>query len=245
MHISDVISDDMVLKGAYTEVRKAFSQLTDLKWLIEDLENNKFAYRQLLDTTHAECGYNNGTITIALNPLLKDYFIALSHYTSFELKAYNNFNAWYSMRLYEILSAFKDKGYWMVEINEFRKFMDCENKYVGNDSVMIFRTTTKALEELKGTDCEFTVKILREKNPMKKGQPAIIGLGFTLKNRILKTIPERWYEDPEHADVFNRLKKYKVTEYNIIKYAGLIGFKECKELAFSDTHLTLPTIFSV
>ena len=119
MHISDVVpSTD---SDFYAKIKKAFDELTDLKWLIEDIETKYFSFRHLLNTSDANCSYKDGIISIVLNPLLKPYFITLAHYSIYELKYYMHFTSWYSLRMFELLSAFKDTGIWWVSIEEFRK----------------------------------------------------------------------------------------------------------------------------
>ena len=60
LHITDLVDNDAHLPSVYKEAKKAFDQLTDLKWLIEDLENKRFAFRHLLNTSDAKCGYKDG-----------------------------------------------------------------------------------------------------------------------------------------------------------------------------------------
>ena len=153
----------MLIYHLSTKKQKAFDQLTDLKWLIEDLENKRFAFRHLLNTSDAKCGYNDGTITVVLNPLLKDYFIEMAHYTTYDLKWSMSFSSWYSMRLFEILSAYRDTGVWYVSISEYRKLMDCENKYPEQKD-LIKKTTEKALVELEKTNMAFSVETILDKN---------------------------------------------------------------------------------
>lgn len=231
IHVSDIVADNQTQNVVYSKVKNAFDELTDLKWLIEDLDNGRFAYRHLLNTSHAECGYNKGVITVALNPLLKDYFIALSHYTIYELKWYMTFTSWYSMRLYELLSAFKDSGYWIVSVNEYRKLMDCEKKY-NNSSLLLQKTTSEALTELASTDLAFSVDSVRDNDPKIRGRKPIIAYKFKLEKVKAKKIPKEWFQfSDEHRKVLEKLmKRYLVTESNILRYAKDITLKGCKDL---------------
>ena len=195
------------------------------------MENEKFAFRHVLNTSDARCGYEKGVITIVLNPLLKPMFIALSHYTTYELKWYMTFKSWYSMRLYGLLSAFKDTGYWEVDIDKYRALMDCENKYKNNDTVLILKTTEEAIFELEATDMAFTVETVKDKPKGVAGRKSIVGLIFRLKKVQIKAIPNDWYNNPEHSKLLEKMqKRYKISEVNIIKYANAIGIKSIKEL---------------
>lgn len=231
LHITDLV-DNGDSSSIYEQTKKAFNELTDLKWLIEDLGNKRFAYRHLLNTSDAKCGYNNGTITVVLNPLLKDYFIEMSHYTTYDLKWSMSFSSWYSMRLFELLSAFKDTGYWYVSIDEYRKLMDCESKYP-EPKDLINKTTAKAIVELEKTNMAFTLEPVLDKTHRGRGRKPIIAIEFKLKKPQvkIKQVPEDWYKNPDHAKIIQRLKvRYKVSEVNIVKYGNAIGTSEIKEL---------------
>ena len=231
LKITDFVPPDMVHGQVYKYVKKAFDDLTDLKWLIEDLENDKFAYRHLINTSHAKCGYDSGTITIALNPLLKDYFIELSHYSTYDLKWSMVFKSWYSMRLFEILSAFKDKPFWVVSLDEYRQLMDCESKYKESKD-LIKKTTSEPLAELEPTDVAFTVEEIKDDSSTKKGRKATVALKFHLKKFKPKANLDDWASfSVEHSKTLERLtKRYKVSEHNILTYAKIIGMKTIREL---------------
>lgn len=233
LHITDLVDDNAHLPSVYKEAKKAFNQLTDLKWLIEDLENKRFAFRHLLNTSDAKCGYNDGNITVVLNPLLKDYFIEMAHYTIYDLKWSMTFSSWYSMRLFEILSAFKDTGVWWVSISEYRKLMDCENKYPEQKD-LIKKTTAKALLELEPTDMAFTFNPVLDENHLGRGRKPVIALDFRLKKIQSKQIPNEWYKEPEHAKILEKMKKrYEISDANIAKYSNTIGLKDIRKLLTS------------
>ena len=232
MHVRDVTSPDMDMTSAYKEVKQAFDELTNLKWLIEDPENREFYYRHLIDTTDPETGYRDGEITIALNPILKPYFLALAHYTVFELKFYMHLKSWYSMRLFELLSAFRDTGVWRVPIEEYRQLMDCKDKYP-NVTDLINRTTSEPLEELSSTSLAFEVTPIRETaGPKERGRPAITALEFRLKKVQLKKVPVEWLEfSDEYRLVLDKLiHNWKVSEANIVRYAQAITLAGTRKL---------------
>ena len=156
MHISDVVPTTD--SDFHAKVKKAFDELTDLKWLIEDISTKYFAFRHLLNTSDVNCAYKDGTISIVLNPLLKPYFIELAHYSIYELKHYMHFSSWYSLRMFELLSAFKDTGIWWVSIDEFRQLMDCEKKYPLTKDLLKY-ALTEPLHELESTDLAFVMTI--------------------------------------------------------------------------------------
>jgi plasmid replication initiation protein len=229
-HVTDFLTEEETGTKIYSAVKRSFIELSNLNWLIEDLENKKFAVRHLLNTSDVRCGYDNGTITIVLNPILKPYFIALSHYTTYDLKWYMTFKSWYSMRLFELLSAKKDTGLWVVTIEDYRKLMDCEGKYKEAKSLII-KTTAEPLLELERTDMAFTFEEITEKVRGAKGRPPIVALKFKLKKVQLKKIPSD-VDIPAHTQkIIERLKnRYQVSEANIVKYLKAIGTSEARNL---------------
>jgi plasmid replication initiation protein len=113
-------------ENAYREVEVALRELVATSWEFKDVENEKWQIRHLLDTTKEQpVGYQNGVITVLLNPQLAPYFIQIAHYTTYRLDSYLKLRSWYSMRLYEILAAFRDTGVWEVGLDEYRQLLDC------------------------------------------------------------------------------------------------------------------------
>ncbi|WP_134391352.1 replication initiation protein, partial [Flavobacterium psychrophilum] len=222
MHICDFLAKDQEPSSIYSDVKKAFRELITMYWEFEDIENKTFYPRNLLNTSDVRCGYKNGIITIVLNPILKPYFIGLSHYTSYDLKWYMTFSSWYSMRLFELLSANKDTGVWRVDIDKYRVLMDCEKKHKLTKD-LINKTTAEPLLELERTDMAFTFEEITEKVRGAKGRPPIVALEFRLKKIQLKQIPD--VKIPENTQkIIDRLQnRYQVSEPNIVKYLKAIG----------------------
>lgn len=230
MHISSVISNADV--DAYTKIKAAFIELSQLHWLLEDLEKKRFEVRHLLNTSDINCRYEDGYITVVLNPILKPYFIELAHYTIYELKHYMHFSSWYSLRMFELLSAFKDTGVWWVAIDEFRLLMDCEKKYP-NQHDMLKKTLTEPLQELEATDLAFTYEPVFDMYSHSRGRKPVIALEFQLKKARPKNIPKEWFEfSDEHKKVLLRLRIWQVTDANIVRYAKAIGLERANKLLY-------------
>lgn len=230
MHISSVISNTDV--DAYTKIKAAFIELSQLHWLLEDLEKKRFEVRHLLNTSDINCRYEDGYITVVLNPILKPYFIELAHYTIYELKHYMHFSSWYSLRMFELLSAFKDTGVWWVAIDEFRLLMDCEKKYP-NQHDMLKKTLTEPLQELEATDLAFTYEPVFDMYSHSRGRKPVIALEFQLKKARPKNIPKEWFEfSDEHKKALLRLRTWQVTDANIVRYAKAIGLERANKLLY-------------
>ncbi len=235
MHIKDIVSESNVDRyTAYKEVKKGLKDLMVQIWEFEDIRTNRFAPKHIVDTSKNlaedgfEFGYNNGVITIILNPALKAFFLHLGHYTTYSLSDYMKFKSWYSMRLYEILEAYKDTGQWFVKIDEYRILMDCQNKYP-QPKDMIKYTLNEPLQELKGTRMEFEYSLIYPKEKS-RGRPPIVALEFRLKNVELRKIPKHWYEDENNARLIEKLKEFKVSEANIVKYGPYIPMRQTSKM---------------
>lgn len=232
MHVTDVIPQNSDKSSAYKEIKTAFNELTDLKWLIEDIDKQRFQYRHLLNTSDVNCGYDNGNITIVLNPILKPYFVEIAHYTTYELKYYMHFSSWFSMRIWETLSAFQDSGVMIKTVDELRQILDGDEKYADNPTKFIEKTLAKPIEELANTPLAFTYEILLDKSHKGRGRKPIWGVRFDLKNKIPKEIPKAWYQySDEHKNILKLLKdRWKIPEKDITKYIKAIGMERAKEL---------------
>ncbi len=230
MHITDFLAKDQEPSSIYSDVRTAFRELTIMQWEFEDVTNNTFEIRNLLNTSDVRCGYKKGNITIVLNPILKPYFLGLAHYTTYDLKWYMTFSSWYSMRLFEILSANKDTGVWHVDIDKYRILMDCVGKYKETKD-LIKKTIAEPLLELEKTDLAFTVEEITEKVRYAKGRPPIVALEFRLKKVQSNKIPTD-VEIPETTQkiIDKLMKKYQVSEANIKKYLKAITTVETRKL---------------
>jgi plasmid replication initiation protein len=231
MRATDIIPDEKTNEAIYSRAKEAIEELLKQIWIVENPIEKKFRGYHLIDTTkdHEE-HYKNGSIRIALNPLLKPFFIELSHYTTYELKWYMTFKSWYSMRLFEILSAFKDTGIWIVSIEEYRKLMDCEKKYPKMNDLIKY-TLTEPLEELEKTDVAFSYSPILDANNRGKGRKPIVALEFKLKKVTPKKIPQGWFQfSDEYKRVLEGLLNYGISEQHITKYAPHIGMEGVKEI---------------
>lgn len=231
--VSDIIkpTDKLGSRNPYSYIKEAMDEMMDMKWKIENKEKKKYIPRHLINSADANWGYDNGIITVVLNPLLKDLFLELSHYATLELKWIMTFESWYSARLFELLSAFDDNGYWIVSLEEFKELMDSTDKYKSNSgSKVIKKLTSAAKKELANTPMAFDVEGLEDTFTRgKRGRKKIVALKFTLTKWKPKTSIADFEEN--YQEVLNDLnKKYKIKEKALVKYAKVIGIKEAKIL---------------
>ena len=229
--VSD-LGDLAGVKIGYDQMKKSFQEMLSISWLIENARQDAFVAKQLLNTSSPDidCEYRNGVITLVLNPTLTPFLTNLSNYTNYQVKWYMTFSSWYSTRMYEILSSYKSTGWWYVELDEYRKLMDCENKHKATHD-LIRKTLYEPLEELKGTDCEFTYEEVKAP-AVGRGRRPVVALKFHLKHTSLKEIPQKWKDkSPEHKKVIEEMTKvWKVNEKNFIDYIEYVKLDGAKKL---------------
>lgn len=252
---ADIIRETGLQKAqVYKTMRSIIFELMNVAFYFESEKDDIILPRHLIDTTRWDepVRYKDGVLTLAFNPTLRDMILELAHYSNFELEAYMKFSSWYSMRLWEILSAFKDTGWWEVSIEEYRNLMGCGIEYSDkgnprkdkkgnfkyikypNTSDMIRKTTSEPLKELKNTELEFLVEPIRE--AIGRGRPQITKIRFDLVE-ALKTPEERierWCKlSKQFADLYPRLKKWEISDENIVKYNKAIGLKKTNSLLWA------------
>lgn len=249
--ISELAEKSNLAMGTlYHYVEAALRELATMAWEFQkprdsgDPKDCEWYLRNLLDTTKEErVGYRNGIVTVLLNPQLAPYFIQIAHYSQYQVENYMHLRSWYSMRFFEILSAFRDKGEWVVSIDDYRQMMDCwyEKDVYGNvrknkkgcpvmkyprTADLVAYTTTEPLTELEGTGLAFDYKPIYETGGGRRGRPKILALRFKLRHPQSKDLPEKWFENPTLASAIGLLREFKVNDRNIKLYFEAIGSKE-------------------
>lgn len=239
---------DLSPQNAYSYAKKAVYELAHVQWEFEDLESDSYYVLSLLDTTKKRrVGVHEGVVTIMLNPELAPYFLKIAgQYSIYKLDGYMGLNSWYAMRLFEILSFWKDTGWWEVSIDEYRQLMDCgpeldkfgqpkKNKQgvvkmkLAKTTHLIEQTVVTAQKELASTPYAFTYHPIYEARQT-KGRPKIIKLRFEHVHKVLTKIPASWLADKNTGPIIRKLQEFKVSEANIAKYLGVLGQKESSRL---------------
>ncbi|GAB4044803.1 hypothetical protein GCM10028774_65440 [Spirosoma jeollabukense] len=249
--IADIITDSGITKEtAYKEVQGALRELLAAIWEFESIDKSEWFARHLLDSTKERAvGYKDGVITVLLNPQLEPYFIQIAHYSTYQLNNYMGLKSWYSMRFFEILSAFRDTGMWCPTIEQYRQLMDCAQEKDKRGKVkrdkngnarmkypdtrdLINRTITEPLEELASTNLAFSYEPVYETDRMTRGRKKITGFKFTLKRKQDGKIPEFWLQHTVVSQVVANLRAWKVADKNIALYLEDIGTKTANKLIY-------------
>lgn len=249
--ITDVASEGGIAKGtAYHEAKTAIRELVKVVWEFESLDKKQWYARHLLDTTkEMPIGYHDGIVTVLLNPQLEPYFVQVAHYSTYQLNNYMTLKSWYSMRFFEILSAYRDTGVWSPTMEQYRRLMDCWYELDKHDKIktdksgtpklkyadtkdLIARTTVEPMAELAGTPLAFTYEPVYETNRQTTGRKKIVGFKFIMKKAQTGKIPEYWMNYPVVAKVVADLRSWKVTDKNIALYLEDIGTKAANKLIY-------------
>ena len=225
-------------KAAYKYAKMAVDELADVRWNFEDLEKQIYIPRHLLNTSLPAAQASRvegGLITIVLNPALAPYFVNLADsYTSFNLDDYMGLRSWYAMRLYEILASWHDTGVWYVSIEQYRLIMDCGPELdklgkpkktktgevkmkLANTGDLIIKTVTHAQTELADTAYNFDFEPISEEKAG-PGRRKYTHFKFTLRRPLHQRIPAEWLKDATHVRLIEGLRKFEISESNIIKY---------------------------
>jgi len=234
---------------AFTFVHEALYELASVKWEFEDLAGGEWYVRHLLDTTQERrVGIKDGIITLILNPQLAPYFVQIAgQYSTYKLTDYMGLHSWYSMRFFEILSAFRDTGWWEVSLEEYRTFMDCAgelDKYGrpktdkagqpvrkhANTKDLIRKTVLTAQQELAHTPCAFDYTPLYAPNQGQRGRPRIVGLRFDLRQGRPATLPAAWLADAAAGPVISQLRAFRVSDHHLALYLKALGLPAARKL---------------
>lgn len=243
----------MAREEVYRKMKEVMYELSTVIFYLEDKKNGKIIPRHLLDTTRFEnpTSYYNGKLTIAFNPQLANIITELSNFSTYELYRYTNFKSWYSMRLYEILYAFIDIQEVVFNIENYRDWMGCGakiNPKTGNPMInsktgkiiyekysshsdAIKYTTLEPLKEFKNLNVEFKVEPVyalegKGRRPIEK-----IKFSFTKERTNIKELIQQWIGTSDNfARFYTGMKKYKISDKNIVLYSRVIGKKRTGEL---------------
>ena len=183
----------------------------NLKNACKGLFERQFTYKEIQDkgvrvvTSRwvSEIGYNNQTSTIDLkfSPSVLQFITALeSHFTSYDLEQVSDLKSKYSVRLYEILIAWRSQEITpMITVNNLRERLGLE------------KSEYKTMEAFKRRVIDLAIKEISEKTDIKatyeqhKAGRKIIGFTFKLKKAKNK-ITEASQRNKNTLDIFAPIK---------------------------------------
>ena len=188
-------------ENVYREFSSAVHSLLSRVYEVPCKGSNEFDKITLM----ARARYNNGTLELQINPMLKSHLLQLrNNFTQYEVGNINKLKNFCSIRLYENLKRYlglgqidlkldKLKGFLGIQDDEYKKFSDF-NRYIIAKSVKEINEKTDILVEYENiksgrsvTSIKFT---MREKDtPHTENQLSELGniWGFDLEEFKIKT----------------------------------------------------------
>lgn len=143
----------------YTLLRHATKKLLSRVYEIE--EENGLLQVSLI--SHARYRKGSGKIEVGFSNEMKPYLLQLKEkFTTYKLRMAMDLSSTYSQRMYEILSEYKDTGWWIVKVEDLKKLFVLENRYK-NYNDFKKKVIIKAQADLAElTDIQFTFEEIKK-----------------------------------------------------------------------------------
>lgn len=211
----------------------------NLKNACKGLFERQFTYKELQDkgvrvvTSRwvSEIGYNNQTSTIDLrfSPSVLQFITALeSHFTSYDLEQVSDLKSKYSVRLYEILIAWRSQGITpMLAIDDLRGRLGLEESEYKTMEAFKRRVIDLAINEIsEKTDIKATYE------QHKAGRKII---GFTFKFKKVKK-QKQIIENNRDGNTIDMLAPLKMTDKQRSFFASKLAHDEpkCSQLPYGN-----------
>lgn len=191
------------------DIRKTNKKLLELNIMLRDADNPGTTVQFVLFNKFIT-SEEDKTLTVSVNEpfkwILNEVVGVSGGYTSFELQQFVALKSSYAKACYRQLKRFKDTGWWLVSIEDFRKLMDIPKSYRMSD---INRVVLKPIEEELNPYFKYlTVEKITESSG--RGRPKVSKLKFIFEE-------EPRYKDiqikEEEKDLKKTTSSYKKTGF--------------------------------
>jgi plasmid replication initiation protein len=79
---------------------------------------------------HVKYHEGEGKVTIGFSPTISPYLTMLNkQFTSYQIRRVASLSSAYSIRLFEMLSQYKSTGFFVVKLDDFKAWLEIEDKY--------------------------------------------------------------------------------------------------------------------
>ena len=113
---------------SYIRLKETIRDLSNKSWWIQVDEDHERLFRWIYGEPEIE--KRNGTVEIELSPTLEPYLIGLqANFTKYELINVLTLKSSNSIRLYELFKSYLWQHHWKIEVEDFRRLLNVENKY--------------------------------------------------------------------------------------------------------------------
>jgi plasmid replication initiation protein len=152
--------------------------------------------------------YNRGLFTIKIADDVTKYYLDLAKgYTNINKKAIFALSSQYAIRIYELLSAFTNKGAWTVEVEKMRDLLDIKNNQYRSFSMFEKRILIYSQKELlEHCNLYFTWEISA------KERKKITALTFHITTKDKQEKIELDNEIKQTIDYINNLKPFEIAQ---------------------------------
>lgn len=111
-------------------IKQALDKITSRKIFFDESNGSREYFGYMVPFIYANYDAVNGShssIKVHLNPVCKKLFLELANgYTTTDLKAILNLKSTYSIRMYELLSMYANKGEWTIEVDKLKNLLGLE-----------------------------------------------------------------------------------------------------------------------
>lgn len=169
---------------AYDQMKTASRSLLRKLWTTQRMDGRTLVTTQGQWLSLAEYRKNEGVIDIKFHEKVAPHLLGLrSKFTSYKLKQTAALRSIYSTRLFECLCSWKEKGRWVVDIEEFQKIMEAPASCTKDFFNLRQRIIEPAVKELRDKD-NFEIEWV----PVKSGRK-VSGLCFTFRQNPQQQLP--------------------------------------------------------
>lgn len=149
---------------------------------------------------HVKYYAGEGKVTIGFSPTISPYLTMLNkQFTSYQIKRVASLNSAYSIRLFEMLSQYKNTGLFIVKLDDFKAWLEIEDKYPRFFD-LCRRILDPAVKELKEKS-----NLVINWRAIKKGR-SVERLEFTFQENGIQT-EESTTQLPEKKALANKCEK--------------------------------------
>lgn len=176
--------------------------------------------------------YRNGTFKIIIAPEVSKYFLDIAGYTNLDKKAIFALSSQYSIRMYELLSAFVNKETWTIEVNKLRELLG-----LGHTQYKNFRHFEKYILEYSQKELWEHCEIFFEWEIAQKERKKITALTFTIKTKEKQEKAQVNADIKATMDYISRFTPKEIAEKSNILMIQYALSTEQKDYILSNTDI--------
>lgn len=234
INVADYVQEFGVVPSGslYENLKNACKGLFERQFTYKELQEK--GVRVVTSRWVSEIGYNNQTSTIDLrfSPSVLQFITALEHhFTSYDLEQVSDLKSKYSVRLYEILIAWRSQGKTpTISLEELRNKLGVEE------------SEYKMISDFKKCVIDLAIKEISEKTDIiptyeqhKKGR-VITGFTFSFKLKSKDKKPKKKTDEQRDQNTLDMLAPLKMSDKQRSFFASKLAHNEpkCSQLPYGN-----------